>query len=133
MLDDLHVNDSMTKDVICVNIDKPIKDIVKLLTDKGVSGVVVVDFAGDMVGVISAMDVFKLIEGSSFKEDLGRAEEVMTPFTISISPDGTLLEAANIMLERGVHRLVVTSAPGRKKPVGLLSSTDILREISKGF
>ncbi len=121
----------MTKDVISINMDKGPADIVHTLDRKKVSGLVVVDFAGEVVGVISALDVFKLMEDGIFHENDLSAEDLMTPYTIMTTPDTLLVEAAQTMLERGIHRLIVTQSPSRKKPVGIISSSDIIREIAK--
>jgi predicted transcriptional regulator len=51
----------------------------------------------------------------------------MTPYMINIQPDTQAEDAARIMLENGVHRLVVTASPSKRKPVGIISSTDVLR------
>jgi CBS domain-containing protein len=35
------------------------------------------------------------------------------------------------MLVKDIHRVVVLSAEGRRKPVGLLSATDIVKEMRR--
>jgi CBS domain-containing protein len=42
----------------------------------------------------------------------------------------TLKEVSNIMVIKDIHRVVVLSPEGRK-PVGLLSATDIVKEVMK--
>jgi predicted transcriptional regulator len=130
-IEELTVGEVMTKDIISLDMDKGAADIVKTLDKKKVSGLVVTDFAGDVVGVVSAQDVFKLLEDGVFYDGGLTAEDLMTPFTIMTSPETPLIEAAMTMLERGIHRLIVTQSPSRKKPVGIISSTDIIREIAK--
>jgi predicted transcriptional regulator len=91
--------------------------------------VVVVDNVGDMVGVISALDIFKLLNERKNWDFV--AEDIMTPYAITITPDTEIEEAAKMMLENSIHRLIVTLSPTKKKPVGILSSTDILKEMEK--
>lgn len=43
----------------------------------------------------------------------------------------TLKEVSNIMLVKDIYRVVVLSAEGRSKPVGLLSATDIVKKVRK--
>ena len=57
-----------------------------------------------------------------------RAEDLMTPFVVEAHPDMNLKEVANIMVAKDVHRLVILSPVGRK-PVGLLSASDIVKEM----
>lgn len=122
----LLVNDIMAEDVITIRADKPLFEAIEIMVENDISGVVVVDFAEDVVGMISAIDVFKVFnEEESDKEFI--AEDIMTPYTINIQPETAAEEAAKIMLENGIHRLVVTASPSKKKPMGIISSTDVLR------
>jgi predicted transcriptional regulator len=126
----MKVKDIMTNKVISVNINAPVSKVVREMVSNDISGVVVVDNAGDMVGVISAIDIFKLLNEASESWNFV-AEDIMTPYTISITPDTDIEEAARMMLENSIHRLIVTFSPTRKKPIGIVSSTDILREIGR--
>lgn len=121
------VNDIMTKKVITVRADRPIPEAIESMVKSDISGIVVVDHVGDVVGMITAIDVFKIFneDGGSDKEFI--AEDIMTPFIINIQPETPAEDAARSMLENGIHRLVVTEAPSKRKPVGIISSTDILR------
>ncbi|MBU2560084.1 CBS domain-containing protein [archaeon] len=122
----LLVNDIMAKDVITVNANRPVSEVIKILVEKDISGVVVADYVGDVVGMISAIDVFKVFnEEKNDKEFI--AEDIMTPYAINIQPEMPAEDAARTMLENGVHRLVVTMSPSKRKPIGIISSTDILR------
>ncbi len=122
----LLVNDIMAEDVITIRADKPLFEAIEIMVENDISGIVVVDFADDVVGIISAIDVFKVFnEEESYKEFI--AEDIMTPYTINIQPETAAEEAAKIMLENGIHRLVVTASPSKKKPMGIISSTDVLR------
>jgi CBS domain-containing protein len=58
------------------------------------------------------------------------AEDIMTPFVVEAYPEMNLREVSNIMIAKSVHRVIVLSPIGRK-PVGLLSATDIVKQIRK--
>jgi IMP dehydrogenase len=116
----------MAEDVITIRADKPLFEAIEIMVENDISGIVVVDLADDVVGIISAIDVFKVFnEEESDKEFI--AEDIMTPYTINIQPETAAEEAAKIMLENGIHRLVVTASPSKKKLMGIISSTDVLR------
>lgn len=122
----LLVSDIMAKEAITIHADRPLSEAIKVLVENDISGVVVVDYAGDVVGMISTLDVFKVFNEE--ENDKGFiAEDIMTPYIINIQPDTSAEEAARTMLENGVHRLVVTMSPSKRKPVGIISSTDVLR------
>ncbi len=123
------VGDIMTDKVITIRADKPVSEVIKTMNSNDISGIVVVDFVGEVVGIISAIDVFKVFNEV---EDTDRdfvAEDIMTPYMVDIQPETPAEEAARIMLKNVINRLVVTESPSRKKPVGLISSTDILRAL----
>lgn len=122
------VNDLMAKEVITVRADRPVSEVVENMVENDISGIVVIDFAGDVVGMISAIDVFKVFNEESDREFI--AEDIMTPYMIDIQPETPAEHAARLMLENGIHRLVVTLSPSKKKPVGIISSTDVLRALA---
>jgi CBS domain-containing protein len=59
-----------------------------------------------------------------------KANDVMTPFVISVTPDATVTDAAQIMLETGVSGLPVINSAG--KLVGMLTEGDLLRRAETG-
>ncbi len=124
------VGDIMTQDVVSVKLDSTVAEILDTMLKNNISGVVVVDSGGDVVGIVSALDIFKLATNEHI-DFCYTAEDIMTPYTISVTPDTTVEEASRIMLQHGIHRLVVTASPTRKKPLGIVTSTDILRVLGE--
>lgn len=126
------VGDLMTKDLVTVKFSEPVLKLTKIMNEKEISGVVVVDNIGEVMGVISALDIFKLFKEESMM-NMGNliAEDIMTPFVLEVYPEDSLEEAATKMLEHNIHRLIVTSPLSKKKAVGIITSTDLLREMSK--
>jgi len=55
--------------------------------------------------------------------------DVMSPFILSVRPETALMDAAKLMVDDDVHRLLVT-AEGRL--VGIVSSMDVLRGLVRG-
>ncbi len=124
------VGEIMTQNVVSVKLDSTVAEILDTMLRNNISGVVVVDSGGDVVGIVSALDIFKL-STNEHVDFCYTAEDIMTPYTISVTPDTTVEEASRIMLENGIHRLVVTASPTRKKPLGIVTSTDILRVLGE--
>lgn len=126
------LRDVMTRGVLTVSINDTCKQIAKLLSKKDISGVCVVGDDGKAVGVISEMDILKII-GIENWENM-TAESIMTSNLETVEPTSTLIEAANIMNSRHVHRLLILSEGGvgmSQKPIGILCVSDILREAAK--
>jgi predicted transcriptional regulator len=119
------VRDIYHKGVILCKPDSPLQEVVKVMADTEIHAVMVTEREGQPpVGVVSHIDVI-----AHYGEDLTaiQAQDVMTSKVISISEDATVGEAAQKLLESNIHRLLVVNEEGR--PVGILSTTDIIREI----
>lgn len=122
----------MTRGVVTASPDTPVKEIAVRMANQHLSGVAVIGAQGDMLGFISEMDIVKVLH----KPDLNRltAEDVMSSSLIAVAPDATLGRAAKIMGERHIHRLLILSEKGvgaSQRPIGILSTTDIVREVAK--
>lgn len=126
------LRDIMTRGVVTIPMDSKAREIAKILCDNNVSAAVVTSSDGEAIGVISGIDMIKLL-GKEKWENMN-AESIMTPNLEYISPDSTLLEAANIMKRKKIHRLLILSEDGvgaSQRPVGILSISDIVKEMSK--
>ncbi|MGB2727072.1 MAG: CBS domain-containing protein [Halobacteriota archaeon] len=119
------VRDVMTRGVITVALDTPVSEIAKLLVEEEVSGVAVIVPDGEVVGVISEIDIIKFFDQNW---DNLTAEEVMSTFVRTIDAEMTLKKAADIMRDLNIHRLLILSlSPAPGIPVGILTASDILR------
>lgn len=132
LLRDLMARGAMTRGVITASVNENCKNIAKLLSEKDISGVCIIGDDGKAVGVISEMDIIKVI-GMENWENM-RAESIMTSNLEKVEPNTTLIEAANIMRKRHVHRLLILSEGGigmSQTPIGILSISDIIREAAR--
>ncbi len=123
------LRDVMTRGVVTVPMDATAKKIAWMLSKEGLSGAVVIGHEGEAMGVVSCMDILKIM-GKENWETL-TAESIMTSNLETIEPTSTLGEAAKTMREKHIHRLLVLSESGvgvSKRPVGILSASDIVRE-----
>ncbi|MCA3245366.1 MAG: CBS domain-containing protein [Azospirillum sp.] len=145
----MNVAEAMTKDVVTVPIDMPVKEIAALLTEKGIGGAPVVFPDGRTIGVVSESDLIarpethtltaknwwqsvftsRQVEAKAFVKSHGQtAGDVMTGEIVAIAPGATLAGAAALMLKKNVHRLLVLEA-GR--PIGVLTRSDLLRVLAR--
>lgn len=133
--DRLVVADVMTMDPVTVGMDASVETAEQLLAAYRISGLPVVDANGHLVGVLSRTDL--LLEGGPELSQLvrGRASglrvgELMSRPPITVGLSATLAEAARIMRDERVHRLVVVNE--HDEPIGVLSATDYVRLIADG-
>ena len=133
LLKKVRIREAMKSGVITVGLESTVHEVLKSLTENHVSGLVVVDEFGETWGVISSIDVIAALKDKSVEEINGlTAEDIMTPQAIEIGPEKTLEDAAQVMAEKGIHRLVIGHPhEGRRVPVGIITATDIIRELKK--
>lgn len=127
--DGLHVADLMTLDPVVVAVDASIEEAENLLRSHRISGLPVVDADGILVGVISQTDLlhFALPEVRALipHRDGGiRVGDVMSTPPVTIDSGASLREAAELMNDKRLHRLVAVDAHGR--PNGVVAAMDFL-------
>ncbi len=121
------VSDVMHKGVVTCAPATSLEEAVRMLSDSDVSSLVVVGNAGEVLGILSHMDVLRHYGENLAERQVG---EIMNPSVLSVEPDTPLPAAIAIILNSRVHRLVVTThSPAGAAPVGVVSTTDIIRHL----
>jgi CBS domain-containing protein len=125
----LLVADVMTIDPVVVGVDASLEEAVRLLRSYSITGLPVVDEFGALVGVISETDLLASADSPVGRLILTkpsglRVAELMSSPAVTIPMTGSLDEAARIMVDRRIHRLVATDDPGH--PVGVQSAIDFV-------
>jgi CBS domain-containing protein len=133
--DGLTVADAMTFDPVVVRVDAPLEEAERVMRERHVSGLPVVDQGGSLVGVISQTDVLE--DGGSPMAILLRRKpsglrvgELMTSPAVTVPMAAQLVEAARLMRDNRIHRVVVIDDSLRA--VGVLSSTDFVALYADG-
>jgi CBS domain-containing protein len=131
----LCVADVMSFDPIVVRVDAPIEEAEELIETNSVSGLPVVDGAGALVGVISQTDLVRLGHHAignilhSRKNGL-KVGEIMTSPALTVPMTASLVEAARLMRDGHVHRLVALDDD--HDPVGVISASDYVALVAEG-
>ena len=138
-MESLRVSDVMNPSVISISEDAPLSEVIRLMGEHSISGLVVVDHSGQMVGVISQTDLLRSWhEGSDYASVMNSpASRYMTRDVISCAPYKPLSYAMQLLAEHDIHRLVVCEphyggrfVTDRMMPVGILTQTDIVRALT---
>lgn len=150
---DVTVEEIMVKDVICVHTSISLQELIEIFFSKKVSGVPVIDDDSKLVGIISKTDLVthglekelstiigaKSAESSlsdlpDFDNLLGpepsqsSVGEIMTTPVITAEPTANVSKIVTMMLEKKIHRVVITK---NDLVVGIVSSMDLLRLLEK--
>jgi len=147
----MNAKEIMTVDVISVKPTDTVEDVIKILLDKKISGVPVVDGNNEVVGIVSEGDliirqqklhvpsyiqilggVIYLDDPDEFKEELRKTvaikvEDIMTKDPLTVEEDTPVEEIATIMFDAGVNRLPVVNDG---KLAGIVSRADIIRSMA---
>jgi CBS domain-containing protein len=142
----MKARDVMVSHVITVGPELDVKAVANTLVANGISAVPVVTIDGSIVGIISEGDLMRRIvsgaklsrwlETFSSAEQLmadfvrahGRkAKDVMTRQVISISPDTSLQEIANLLEKHGIKRAPVIE---NGRLVGIVSRANLVQALA---
>lgn len=112
----------MSREVVSVGPDASLRDVARLLAERRVSGVPVVDEGGRVLGVVSGSDLLGAAADGGIDHTAAHA---MTAPAVSIAADRSVREAADVMTRRRLRRLTVTSGGGEL--VGIVTRADLVR------
>jgi len=126
---DLRVREVMTRPPVTVRDNTPLVVADRLMREHTISGLPVVDRDGGLVGVLSRTDLMAAASGPQGDAWQGLSVAAsMTAPGLTVGADVSLAEAAAMMEEHRVHRLVVIEPDGGH-PIGILSTTDLARSV----
>ncbi len=133
----MFVKDIMTKDVITVSPDTHLKEVCRIIKEKRISGVPVVDSGAIVVGVITLTDLLKILSRiyqwinfqeqsqSTFRDRLKeeKVREYMSREVISLKGEDTIEDVMRMMFEKKVHTFPVIE---EERLVGIVGKRDIV-------
>ena len=117
----LTAREIMTTAVVTVSPDTSVDDLAKLLADNNISGVPVVDYLGQVVGIVTEADILTSRPGNR------TVQSVMTREVVAVSVDETLQEIAFLLSMRRINRVPVLE---EGKLVGIISRADVVRALA---
>ena len=146
----LTVGDLMSPQVVMIPLEMSIQGAARLLSRSQVSGAPLVDADGRCVGVVSATDFLRwaqsgapptptncldqcmcspwqILEEKTFPETSVRS--LMTKDPVTATPATKIGTLAQTMLDAHIHRVIVVD--NRQRPIGIVSSTDILAAVAR--
>jgi CBS domain-containing protein len=142
----------MTRNVVTVKPDTSIEELASLLVKHQISGVPVVDDAGDLYGIVTENDLISqnkrlhiptvvsfldaaiyLESSKKFEQEVKRitatrAGDICARKVLTIAEDTTLVDIATIMDEKKTHLLPVVK---NGKMVGIVGKRDVVKAVAR--
>lgn len=143
----MYATDIMTPDVISAGPDTPLTELVRLMLEKGISALPIVEH-GRVVGIISEGDLFRRAEtgteprpsrwlelltssdrlAADYTRTHGRkASDVMTRHVVTVADTAPLAEIAHLLETKRINRVPVTRDG---KLVGIISRRNLLQALA---
>lgn len=146
----LLAKDIMNREVVCVYVHNDVRELARLLVEKHISGVPVLDERDNLVGVVSQTDVLhyhlstgqEVISESDFYKrpfhdeisfrkgfhvedfNVATVQEIMTPVLFTATEETPVSELAALMYEKKIHRVLITKD---QKLRGIVTTMDLIK------
>jgi CBS domain-containing protein len=119
------ISTMMAGQATAVDMDDSIEQVEAVLRANNLSALPVIDSANrSVVGVISARDLVRFHSEKRSPADV-HAWEVCSYNPVEAGPDAPVSEVARLMVERGVHHVVITE---NKEIKGIVSALDFVKQ-----
>ena len=126
----LRVSDYMLRDPLTVLPETEITQVVRLLIDHDLSGALVVNQAGVLVGIVTERDCIAVAATADYYEEWGGpVARFMSSPVEHVAPDDNLVDVAARMASSPYRRFPVLDEGGL---VGLLTRREVLRVLESG-
>ncbi|WP_091690853.1 CBS domain-containing protein [Methanococcoides vulcani] len=128
--ENMQVKDVMTRGVVTVPMESNAVEIARTMADNNVSAIVAIEDNGETFGVISDVDILRKMKDKNW--EIASVEDIMSDSVETISPSSTVHDAADLMVSKKVHRLIVMSEEtvgASYRPIGILSARDIIKQL----
>ena len=133
VIKNLNAHDLMSPQVIVAKENTNAEQISARLLAGEFNGVPVVDDNGAVVGIVTALDILKALQGGKKKLNEMLARDIMTPNPSTVKKDTSIEEIIRILVEKEIV-LVPVIEGNDNKLIGVVARLDILREkLNEGF
>jgi CBS domain-containing protein len=116
------------KEVTTIKTEKTIRDALRILIEKNIGSLLVLDEVGKIVGIITERDVLKECDRRCELLEQTTVKEVMTKDLIVGSPDDDIDYVESVMTQNRVRHLPIIA---NQKLEGLISIGDVVKVLHR--
>jgi crotonyl-CoA carboxylase/reductase len=123
------VRDVMHAGVVACDERTMLRDALRIMVDNTIRSIVVTDAACSLCGIVSQTD---LVNASlSHPDEWGQmpVSRIMTKQVLTVTPDTEIDAATKVLVANHVHRIIVVSSEDPCSAVGVLSMSDVVRDM----
>jgi CBS domain-containing protein len=99
-------------DVVSIQPTATVLEAARLMNDRGVGGVVVVDEANALLGIFTERDILSRVVAAGLPPETTKVADVFTRDIITCTPEMNVEEVGSLMTTRRVRHLPVVDAGG---------------------
>jgi len=120
-----HLLDSKGRHIISVKPDASVLDAIRLMADKAIGSLVVMD-DDELCGILSERDYARKVIIKGRSSESTRVSEIMTAEVITTSSSQTVVDCMELMTEKRIRHLPVLED---NKVIGMISIGDLVQAI----
>ena len=119
----------MEKQVVSVNLNTNVRDCVKAMGKRKVSCSVIVSDEGGALGIVTERDLVTKVIADALDPAKVLVRDIMSTPLITIGPEAKMSDAAELMSEYMIRRLIVVGQDGSL--VGIITAGDLAKVLAK--
>ena len=116
------VKDAMNRRVIVIKPDATVREAARIMTKLRIGSLIVME-DDRIVGIITELDIIWKVVADDLNPNTTLVRDVMSRDVVTIKPDQTLEDAAELMVEKKIKKLPVVED---HRLVGILTATDLI-------
>lgn len=126
-MDDIFAGQLMSTDLYTVSPGTLVEEVAGTMLDEEIGSVLVVDEDNQLLGIVTTTDYVGIVAESHPKAET-TVERYMTTDVVTATPQDSIRDIADAMIEHGFHHVPVVSDP--EGVIGMVTTSDLTGYIS---
>jgi CBS domain-containing protein len=115
-------------EIVSVSPDSSLREALKVMADRNVGAVLVIDEDGKIAGIFSERDLARKLPSGERTIERTKVNEIMTSNVLYVNPDTSIPDCMNLMTEKRIRHLPVLA---NGKLMGVISIGDVVKALIK--